>query len=381
MNSYKSPWMNEELEIFRDAVRKFVEAEMAPSEERWRDQQHVDPEFWLKCGEMGILCTDIPGEYGGVGADFRYEAVIYEETVGKGHTSWGQSVHSIMANYLLSHGTEDQKHQFLPRMASGELVGAIAMSEPGAGSDLQNIRTRAVRDGDDYIINGSKMFITNGYLAGIVGVVCKTDPGEKARGTSIILVETKNLEGFKVGRILEKIGQKGQDTCELFFDDVRVPAVNLLGGEEGRGFYQLMNDLPYERTLLALSGVAAMETALALTIDYTKERKAFGEPLMAKQTIKHTLAELKTITHIARVFIDDCVQKVVDGELDNETASMAKWWVTDMQCKVMDECLQLHGGYGYMSEYPISRFYTDARVQKIYGGANEIMKELISRSL
>ena len=381
MINYKSPWMNEELEIFRDAVHKFVESEMAPNEEKWREQQHVDPEFWLKCGEMGILCTDIPDEYGGIGADFRYEAVIYEETYGKGYTSWGQGVHSILANYILRHGTEEQKHQYLPRMASGELVGAIAMSEPGAGSDLQSIRTRAKLDGGEYIINGSKMFITNGYVANLIGVVCKTDPNERAKGTSIILVETNNLDGFKVGRILDKIGMKGQDTSELFFDDVRVPVSNLLGGEEGRGFYQLMNDLPYERTLLALSGVAAMETALALTIDYTRERKAFGEPLMAKQTVQHKLAELKTITHVARVFIDDCIQRVVDNSLDNETASMAKWWVTDMQCQVMDECLQLHGGYGYMTEYPIARFYTDARVQKIYGGTNEIMKELIARSL
>ncbi len=381
MLEHRSPWMNEELEIFRDAVQKFVAAEMAPNEEKWCEQHHVDLEFWRKCGEMGLLCTDIPEEYGGVGADFRYEAVLYEETAGKGYSSWGQGVHSIMANYLLRHGTEEQKQQFLPRMAAGELVGAIAMSEPGAGSDLQNIRTRATRDGDHYRINGSKMFITNGYVAGIIGVVCKTDPAEGAKGTSIILVETKDLEGFQVGRILEKIGMKGQDTSELFFDDVKVPASNLLGGEEGRGFYQLMNDLPYERTLLALTGVAAMETALDLTIDYTRERKAFNKSLLEMQTIRHKLAELKTITRVARVFIDDCVEKVVDGTLDNETASMAKWWCTDMQCKVMDECLQLFGGYGYMMEYPIARLYTDARVQKIYGGTNEIMKELISRSL
>ena len=381
MNTYKSPWMNEELEMFRDAVRKFVDAEMAPNEERWRKQQHVDPEFWLQAGEMGMLCTDIPDEYGGIGADFRYEAVLYEETWGRGYTSWGQSVHSIMANYLLRHGTEDQKNEFLPRMASGELVGAIAMTEPGAGSDLKGIRTRAVRDADEYIINGSKMFITNGYLGGLIGVVCKTDPDEKSKGTSIILVETKDLSGYKVGRILDKIGQKGQDTCELFFDDVRVPVSNLLGADEGKGFYQLMNDLPYERALLALCGVAAIENALAMTVEYTRGRKAFGKTLLDMQTTQHKLAEIKTIAHIARVFIDDCIQKMLTGELDSITASMAKWWITDMQCKVMDDCLQLHGGYGYMSEYPIAQFYTDARVQKIYGGANEIMKELIARSL
>ncbi|MFT5352062.1 MAG: acyl-CoA dehydrogenase [Planctomycetota bacterium] len=377
----KSPWMTDELQMFRDAVRKFVDAEMAPHDERWRKQQHIDAEFWLKAGEMGFLCTDIPDVYGGVGADFRYEVVLYEETWGRGFTSWGQMVHSIMANYLLRHGNEDQKKHFLPRMASGELVGAIAMTEPGAGSDLQSIRTRADRKGDEYVINGSKTFITNGYLGGLIGVVCKTDPNERAKGISILLVETKDLPGFRVGRILDKIGQKGQDTCELFFDDVHVPAANLLGDDEGRGFFQLMSDLPYERTLIAVCGVAAMENALALTIEYTKERKAFGKTLFDLQTTKHKLAELKTITHIARVFIDDCVQKVLSGELDSTTASMAKWWVTDMQCKVMDECLQLHGGYGYMTEYPISQFYTDARVQKIYAGANEIMKELIARSL
>jgi len=381
MTIYKSPWMNEELGMFRDTVRKFVDAEMAPHEEQWRKQQHLDADFWLKAGALGFLCTDITEEYGGIGADFRYEVVLYEETWGRGYTSWGQSVHSIMANYIKRHGTEEQKKLFLPRMASGELVGAIAMTEPGAGSDLQAIRTRAIREGDDYVINGSKMFITNGYLGGLIGVVCKTDPDERAKGISILLVETKDLQGFKVGRILDKIGQKGQDTCELFFDDVHVPAVNLLGSEEGKGFYQLMDDLPYERTIIGVMGVAAIENALAMTVEYTKERKAFGQSLFDMQTTRHKLAELKTIAHIARVFVDDCIQKVVLGELDSTTASMAKWWITEMQCKVMDDCLQLHGGYGYMAEYPISQFYTDARVQKIYGGANELMKELIARSL
>lgn len=381
MTAYTSPWMNEELEMFRDAVRKFVEVEIEPNEERWRKQQHVDLEFWLKAGEMGFLCTDIPEEYGGIGADFRYEVVLYEEVWGKGYNAWGQTVHSIMANYILRHGTEEQKHQFLPRMTSGELIGGIAMTEPGAGSDLQGLRTQAVRDGDDYIINGSKIFISNGYLGSLMGVVCKTELNAGAKGTSILLVETKDLEGYKVGRILEKIGQKGQDTCELFFDDMRVPVANLLGGEEGKGFYQLMHDLPYERTILGVCGVAAMENALAMTVEYTKDRKLFGQSLFDMQTTRHKLAEVKTISHIARVFVDDCVQKVVAGELDSSTASMAKWWISEMQCKVMDDCLQLFGGYGYMTEYPIARFYADARVQKIYGGANEVMKELISRSL
>jgi acyl-CoA dehydrogenase len=379
--AHVSPWMDEELSIFRDAVTRFVDDEMVPNEEQWRKQQHVGKEIWRKAGENGLLCTDIPAEYGGAGGDFRHEAVLYEETARRGITGFGQGVHSICAHYLLNHGTEEQKRRFLPRMASGELIGAIGMSEPAAGSDLQGLKTRAARDGDSYLINGSKIFITNGFLAGLIAVVVKTTPGAGAKGTSIFMVETENLKGFRVGRILDKMGMKSQDTAELFLEDVRVPAGNLLGGSEGQGFYQLMGDLPYERALIAVSGVAAMEGALAETIRYVKDRRAFGKAIAEFQNTKFKLAELATKTHIARVFVDDVIAKIVNGTLDTVTASMAKYWVTDTQQEVLDECVQLHGGYGYMNEYLVCRMFADSRVQRIYGGTNEIMKELISRAL
>jgi acyl-CoA dehydrogenase len=379
--AHVSPWMDEELSIFRDAVTRFVDDEMVPNEEQWRKQQHVGKEIWGKAGENGLLCTDIPAEYGGAGGDFRHEAVLYEETARRGITGFGQGVHSICAHYLLNHGTEEQKRRFLPRMASGELIGAIGMSEPAAGSDLQGLKTRAARDGDSYLINGSKIFITNGFLAGLIAVVVKTTPGAGAKGTSIFMVETENLKGFRVGRILDKMGMKSQDTAELFLEDVRVPAGNLLGGSEGQGFYQLMGDLPYERALIAVSGVAAMEGALAETIRYVKDRRAFGKAIAEFQNTKFKLAELATKTHIARVFVDDVIAKIVNGTLDTVTASMAKYWVTDTQQEVLDECVQLHGGYGYMNEYLVCRMFADSRVQRIYGGTNEIMKELISRAL
>jgi acyl-CoA dehydrogenase len=379
--AHVSPWMDEELSIFRDAVTRFVDDEMVPNEEQWRKQQHVGKEIWRKAGENGLLCTDIPAEYGGAGGDFRHEAVLYEETARRGITGFGQGVHSICAHYLLNHGTEEQKRRFLPRMAGGELIGAIGMSEPAAGSDLQGLKTRAARDGDSYLINGSKIFITNGFLAGLIAMVVKTTPGAGAKGTSIFMVETENLKGFRVGRILDKMGMKSQDTAELFLEDVRVPAANLLGGGEGQGFYQLMGDLPYERALIAVSGVAAMEGALAETIRYVKDRKAFGKAIAEFQNTKFKLAELATKTHIARVFVDDVIAKIVNGTLDTVTASMAKYWVTDTQQEVLDECVQLHGGYGYMNEYLVCRMFADSRVQRIYGGTNEIMKELISRAL
>jgi acyl-CoA dehydrogenase len=381
MNNYVSPWMDEDLSIFRDAAARFLEAEMVPNEEQWRKQQHVGKDIWRKAGAMGLLCTDVSAEYGGVGGDFRHEAVLYEELARRGLSGFGQGVHSICAHYLVNHGTEEQKRRFLPRMASGELIGAIGMTEPGAGSDLQSLKTRAVRDGDDYLINGSKIFITNGYLADLIALVVKTQPGTGAKGTSIIMVETANLEGFRVGRILDKMGLKSQDTAELFFENVRVPAVNLLGGTEGQGFYQLMGDLPYERALIAVVAVAAMEGALAETIKYVKDRKAFGKAIAEFQNTKFKLAEIATKTHIARVFVDDCIAKVAAGTLDTVTASMAKYWITDTQQEVLDECVQLHGGYGYMNEYLVCRMFADSRVQRIYGGTNEIMKELISRAL
>jgi acyl-CoA dehydrogenase len=334
-----------------------------------------------KAGAMGMLCTDVSADFGGGGGDFRHETVVYEELGRRGLSGFATGVHSICAQYLVNHGTDEQRRRLLPRMASGELIGAIGMTEPGAGSDLQGIKTRAVRDGDDYIINGSKIFITNGYLAGLLALVVKTTPGEGAKGTSIIMVETDKLEGYRVGRILDKMGMKSQDTAELFFEDVRVPSANLLGGVEGQGFYQLMGDLPYERALIAVCGVAAMEGALAETVRYVKDRKAFGKAIAEFQNTKFKLAELATKTRVARVFVDDLVAKVVDGTLDTVTASMAKYWVSDTQQEVLDECVQLHGGYGYMNEYLVCRMFADARVQRIYGGTNEIMKEVISRSL
>ena len=381
MADYRSPWMDEELELFRDAARRFVESEILPHDARFREQHHVDRELWNKAGEVGLLCTDIPDRYGGVGGDVRHEAIVVEELGRRGITSLGHSVHSIVAHYLLNYGTEEQKQRWLPRMARGELVGAIAMTEAGAGSDLQAVKTRAHLDDGHYVIKGSKTFISNGYHAGLVAVVAKTDPGQRAKGISIIMVETRDQPGYRVGRVLDKIGQNGWDTAELFFDDVRAPADCLLGGVEGQGFAQLMDDLPYERTLLAIGGVAAMEYALELTVDYVRHRKAFGKALLEMQNTRFKLAEVRTWVHIARVFIDDCILKLKDGRLDTVDASMAKWWLTDLQSKVADECLQLFGGYGYMKEYPISQLYVDARVQRIYGGANEVLKEIIARSL
>jgi acyl-CoA dehydrogenase len=373
--------MSDELAMFRDAVRKFVAAEFAPHEARWEAQQHVDRDAWRKAGAMGLLLPDIPEEYGGGGASFAHECVVLEEIQHANVASFGKSVHSIVAHYLLAFASEAQKRHWLPKMASGELIAAIAMSEPGAGSDLQGIRTRAVRDGDTYVINGSKTFITNGGMADLVCLVVKTDPAAGARGTSLVMVETAELAGFRRGRVLDKIGQKGNDTAELFFDDVRVPVENLLGGVEGRGFVQLMEQLPWERTIIAVLAVAAIELAVELTTQYVKERQAFGKPLIEFQNTRFKLAECKTTAHIARVFIDDCIARVINGTMDAATASMAKYWTTEMQCQVVDECLQLFGGYGYMKEYPIAKLYADSRVQKIYGGTNEIMKELIARSL
>ncbi len=381
MNAYRSPWMDEELELFRDAARRFVENEVAPNDARWREQKHVDREIWNKAGEVGLLCTDIPAEYGGVGGDARHEAIVTEEMGRHGITSIGHTVHSILAHYVLNYGSEAQKRRWLPRMACGELVGAIAMSEPGAGSDLQSVRTRAVREGNDYVLNGSKTFLSNGLHAGLVGIVAKTDPAQGARGMSIIMVEPEGQAGYRVGRVLDKIGQNGWDTAEIFLDDCRVPADRLLGPAEGQGFIQLMRDLPYERALLALGGVAAMEYALRLTVDYARSRRLFGQALLEMQNARFKLAEVKTQVHLARLCIDDCIQKLAAGTLDTVTASMAKLWITDTQCRVMDDCLQLFGGYGYMKEYPISKLYADSRVQRIYGGTSEVMKEIVARSL
>ncbi|MDQ1829624.1 acyl-CoA dehydrogenase family protein [Massilia scottii] len=376
-----SPWMTPELEGFRDAVRRFVASEVAPHQQRWREQQHVDRDLWHKGGAMGILCADIPEQYGGSGGSFAHQAIVFEELGYCGDMAFGIHVHAIVAHYLLNQGTEAQKRKYLPKLASGEMVAAIAMSEPGAGSDLKGIRTTAVKTPDGYKVNGSKTFISNGYLADLVVVVVKTNADAGARGVSLLLMETKDNPGFRVGRILEKVGQKGQDTCELFFDNAHVVLDNVLGGAEGQGFAQLMTELPYERTILGVAGVAAIERALRLTIDYTRERRAFGQALIDMQNTRFVLAEIKTEATIARIFIDRCIDETIQGKMDTVTASMAKYWISDLQCKVIDQCVQLFGGYGYMLEYPIAQMYVDARVQRIYGGANEIMKEIIARSL
>jgi acyl-CoA dehydrogenase len=378
---FRPSWMDPDLELYRDTVERFVETEMLPDDEASRKRGHVGRELWRRAGELGVLCSDIPEQYGGGGGDFRHEALLYEAMARRGLTGMSPSVHSIVAHYFLNHGTEDQRQRYLPRMARGELIGAIAMTEPGTGSDLQGIRTRAVRRGDEYVINGAKTFITNGYLANVILVVCKTDPEQRARGTSILIVETEHAKGFRVGRVLDKIGLKAQDTSELFFDDVVVPAANMLGGHEGQGFFQLMSDLPYERTIIGVLAVAAMEGAYDATLQYVRDRKAFGQSIADFQNTKFKLAEIATITKVARTFVDRCVTELVAGTLDTVTASMVKLWASEQQCKVIDECLQLHGGYGYMNEYLVARMYADARIQRIYGGTSEIMKEVISRAL
>lgn len=361
-----------ELDQLRDLARTFFAKESAPHQKRFAAQGHVDRQLWRKAGELGLLCLSIPEEYGGGGGTFAHEVVMISEQARALDSSFGNGVHTgIVAHYLLEYGTEEQKLRWLPGMATGEIVGAIAMTEPGTGSDLRSVTTRARRDGDHYVLDGSKMFITNGYLCDLVIVVAQTEGG-----MSLIVVD----EGFERGKPLEKIGMKGQDTCELFFNSVRVPVDNLLGAE-GDGMTQLMTQLPQERLIIAVGAVATIEAVLAETVRYVKQREAFGRELIKFQNTRFTLAECATTARIARVFIDDCVAKHLAGGLDLQTAAMAKYWTTEQLCKITDECLQLFGGYGYMAEYPISQAYVDSRVQKIYGGTNEIMKELIARFL
>lgn len=374
----------EEHEQFRDSVRRFMEQEVVPHHARWEAQQHVDREVWLKAGEAGFLCATMPEEYGGVGVDKRFAMIVMEEGSRINATGLGWGLHSeIVAPYLLHYGNEHIKSTYLPKMASGEMIGAIAMTEPAAGSDLQGVRTTAQLvksgDGDHYLLDGSKTFITNGYLCDLVIVVAKTDPAKGAKGTSLLVIDT-SMPGFTKGKPLHKAGMKAQDTCELYFDNVRVPVQNLLG-EENNGFIYLMQELPWERLQIAISAIASAEAALQWTVDYTRERKAFGQEIMKFQNTRFKLAELKTEVQIGRVFVDRCMEQLLENKLDSTTASMAKYWCSDLQFKVLDECVQLHGGYGYMWEYPITRAWADARVQRIYGGTNEIMKELISRSL
>ncbi len=385
MNDRASPWMTEELGILRDQARRFFTREFAPHRERWDDEGVVDRDAWRKAGAAGLLCASIPEACGGGGGTRAHDIVIAEEIDRAGLAGGfgaGNGVHStIVAHYILTYGSEEQKQRWLPAMASGELIGDVAMTEPGTGSDLKAVRTTARGDSGDYIINGQKTFITNGQNADLIVVVAKTDPQAGSRGVSLIGVETKNAEGFRRGRNLQKIGMHAQDTSELFFDDVRVPKANLLGGVEGQGFVQLMVQLAWERLQCSFGAVHAMENAVRLTAEYVKERKAFGEPLISFQNTQFKLAEAKTHAVIGRVFVDELLMRLLADTLDPTTAAMAKWWTTDMQGRVVDECLQLFGGYGYMTEYPIARMYADARVQRIYAGTNEIMKMLIARTL
>jgi len=380
---FKNPdWYDEEdINIFREAVYGFYEREMAPHSEAFRKNKKVDRKYWNKAGEMGLLNCAIPEEYGGGGGDYRHEMIIQEELIKANVDGFGISLHNaIVAPYVLNFGTEEQKKDILPKMATGELIGAICMTEPGTGSDVQGIKTTAKRDGNGWIINGSKTFITNGGTANLLLVVADTG-GEGKHAKSLFLVKTDEVEGFRRGRILDKVGMDAQDTAELFFDDMKVPADALLGSETGHGFIQLMKELPQERLNIAVQGVAQMEAALADTIEYVKDRKAFGKSILNFQNTQFELAECKTIVTIAKTFVYDCAAKHLRGELDTVTASMAKYWVTDKECEVIDRCLQLHGGYGFMNEYRIGRMYRDSRVQRIYGGTNEIMKMVIARSL
>ncbi|WP_420901728.1 acyl-CoA dehydrogenase family protein [Nocardioides turkmenicus] len=377
----RSPWMDQDLEDLRDLARTFCEKEIKPNIESYIANKQVDRDLWTKAGELGLLCLSVPEEYGGGGGTFAHEAVLIEEQARVGDSSWGAPLHSgIVAHYLVAYGTEEQKQEWLPKMASGEVVAAVAMTEPGTGSDLQSITTKAIRDGDDYVVNGAKTFITNGNQADMVLVAVKTDPEEKGAGISLVIVPT-DTPGFRRGRVLNKIGMKGQDTCELFFDDVRIPATNLLGTTEGEGFVQLMLQLPQERLIVALGCVAAMEFAYEETISYVHTRTAFGRPVFGFQNTKFTMAEVATEARVARSFIDECIELHIKGELDIPTVAMAKYWCSERAMKVVDKCVQMHGGYGYMEEYPIARAFTDLRVQQIYAGTTEIMKEIISRSL
>lgn len=378
---YESSWINDDVRMFRDNVRAFIAKEFVPQQARWRAQHGPDVDDWLKAARAGLLLSDVPEAYGGGGGTFAHECVVLEELARAG-VHFGSQVHTTVAHYILAYGTEEQKRRWLPRMGRGELVGAIAMTEPGAGSDLQAIQTLARREGDEYVISGSKTFITNGMRAGLVCVAARTNPKAVGmRAISLIVVETDGLAGYRAGRPLEKVGMQQQDTCELFFDSVRVPAANLLGPIEGRGFAQLMEQLPYERLQIAVGAVAMAEQAVEITTRYVKERKAFGKPLFDLQNTRFKLAECKTRAQVGRVFLDSCIERYLAGRLDETSTAMAKYWLTEMQCRIVDECVQLHGGYGYMTEYPIARMWADARVQRIYAGSNEIMKELIAWSL
>ena len=376
---HQHAWMDESIEAFRAQVRRYIEGEMAPHAEQWRQQGFIPREVWKGFGTMGFLLPELDEAYGGSGVSLAYQLVVQDE-LARAELPVTTAVHSIATHYIRDFGTEEQKSRWLPRLVSGEMLAGIAMTEPGCGSDLKAITTRARLEDGHYLIDGAKTFITSGQTCNLLVLVARTgDAGSK--GISLLVLETENLPGFRVGRLLEKIGMQASDTAELFFDGVRVPADQLLGGEEGKGFAQLMGQLPYERLLIAMPAAAVIDLALELTVAYAKERKMFGQTLFDLQNTRFKLAEVATTAHVVRSFLNDCTQRLVDGRLDAEAAYMAKWWCTEQQCRVTDECLQLFGGYGFMAEYPIARLFTASRVQKIYGGANEVMKDLIARAL
>ncbi len=379
-DSYESPWVTAETPIFRRSVRQFVERELAPHRARWEEEGRVPPGIWAKAGALGLLVPAVPEQYGGAGGSFADEAVLIEE-LARANLHLGFDIQSIVARYVLAYGCEDQKQLYLPRLAGGELIGAIAMTEPDCGSDLQSLKTTARREGGHYVINGAKTFITNGANAGLVCLAVRTDSKPGPRALSLLLVETKDLQGFRVGRSLRKIGRHAQDTCELFFDGVRVPAGNLLGSGEGRGLFQLMEQLRHERLSIALSAVASAESAVEITARYVRERKVAGKTLFDLQDVRFKLVECQTEAHVARVFVDNCIELFVAGKLNDATAAMAKYWVTERQFQIIDRCVQMHGGYGYMEEFPIARMWADSRAQRIYAGTNEIMKEVVAWSL
>jgi acyl-CoA dehydrogenase len=376
---HRHMWMDEQVEAFREQVRRYIAAELSPHLEGWRQQGYIPREVWRPFGQMGFMLPELDEIYGGAGASLAYQLVVQDE-MAKAEFPANTGVHSIAAHYIQDYGSAAQKERWLPRLASGELLAAIALTEPGCGSDLKALRTRARREGREYVIDGAKTFITNGYTANLIVLAVRTgDAG--SRGVSLVVLETEGLDGFRVGRRLAKLGQHSSDTAELFFDAVRIPAENLLGEQEGQGFRHLMSQLPFERLMVAVPSAAVIETAVALTVDYTKQRQAFGQAVSDFQNTRFKLAECATLAHVVRSFVNDCIQRLLDGTLDDEAAYMAKWWCTEQQGKITDECLQLFGGYGYMTDYPIARLYADARVQRIYGGTNEIMKDLIARKL
>src|ERR1700733_5885613 len=382
LNLPRPAWMSEDVVLLEESARRFIATEYSPHLEKWHEDHFYPREVWTKAGAAGLLCASMPEEYGGAGGSFAHEAVIDRQFSLAGFDAFGAPLHSgIVAPYILRYGTEEQRKRWLPKLASGEFVGAIAMSEPGTGSDLQGVRTTALRSGNGYVLKGSKTFITNGQHADLIIVVAKTDPKEGAKGVSLMVVEAADAEGFRRGRKLKKLGLDAPDTSELFFEDVSLPAENLLGLEEGQGFVQLMKELPQERMIVAVHACAMMERAVALTVDYVKQRTAFGKKIIEFQNTQFELAECKTEATIAKSFCDQCIERLVKGERDTVTASMGKCCATDTLGKVVDRCLQLFGGYGFMDEYPISRLYRDARVMRIYAGTNEIMKLLIARSL